>query len=297
MTAETFIIADWGSTNIRAFLYLDGKEAERRDSSEGITKVQGRDCEAVFDKLTGAWFKEHGPLPVTLAGMVGSVNGWVDAPYLDCPADLSALASRLCPVTHSKGYDIRVIPGICVRDSANYNVMRGEETQLAGSLRLAPADIYVMPGTHCKWVYMDGSRVQTFRTAMTGELHATLLKNTLVGFGLPEQKKSAPETFKRGLQEGRDRALLPLLFEIRAARILGGVDPAEVSEYLSGVLIGNEIASLGSVAQGQKIGIVANNALAHRYAEAFKEVGIEVSLIDGEQAFREGIVPIARERA
>lgn len=297
MSAKNFIVADWGSTNIRAFLYLDGKQVEVKKSHEGVTTVRGKDCEGAFDRLTAEWFQKYGPMPVIMAGMVGSINGWTDAAYLDCPVDLSELSSRLTPVTHSKGYTIRIVPGICVRDKDNYNVIRGEETQLAGAFKLSPSKVYIMPGTHCKWVLADGSRVNSFRTAMTGELHSIMMKYSLIGLGAGEQEASEAD-FMAGLERGYcENNIVPRLFEIRGANILGGIKPSHVGEFLSGLLIGSEIASMQKVFQFTKadspLTLIANDFFYARYEKGLKLAGLEAKQLDADTCFLEGIVPLA----
>lgn len=297
MTAKNFIVLDWGSTNIRAFLYLDGKQAEVKKSHEGVTTVRGSDCEGAFDRLTSEWMEKYGPMPAIMAGMVGSINGWVDADYLDCPVDLGRLSERLTEVKHSKGYVIRIIPGICMRDPDNYNVIRGEETQLAGAVKLSPSSVYVMPGTHCKWVLADGSKVQSFRSAMTGEIHAIMMKYSLIGLGAGEQEFSA-EDFEAGLELGfNENNIIPRLFEIRGANILKGIKPCHVGERLSGLLIGSEIASMQKIfkfsPEGGPLTLIANEFFFERYAKGLKLAGLEARRLDADTCFLEGIVPLA----
>ncbi len=298
MAGKNFIVADWGSTNIRAFLYLDGKQTAVKKSPEGVTVVRGRDCEGAFDRLTAEWFKQYGPMPFIMAGMVGSINFWGDAAYLDCPVDLGELSGRLTEVKHSNdAYKIRIVPGLCVRDPDNYNVIRGEETQLAGALTLGPANVYIMPGTHCKWVLADGSKVKSFRTAMTGELHSIMMKYSLVGLGAGEQEASLDD-FKAGLERGYlENNIVPRLFEIRGANILGAIKPSHVGEFLSGLLIGSEIASMQKLFKFTKddgpLTIIANDFLTSRYKEGLKLAGLECTWLNGDDAFIAGIVPLA----
>lgn len=113
------------------------------------------------------------------------------------PADFSAIGQQLTSV----GDKVWIIPGLCVSRDDNQNVMRGEETQLLGARMIAPSSVYVMPGTHCKWVQADRQQINDFRTVMTGELHHLLLRHSLVGAGLPEQV-SAPGAFNAGLERG-----------------------------------------------------------------------------------------------
>lgn len=297
MASKNFIVADWGSTNIRAFLYLDGKQVEVKKSHEGVTVVRGKDCEGAFDRLTAQWFEKYGPMPTIMAGMVGSINGWTDAAYLDCPVDLGDLATQLTEVKHSKGYTIRIVPGICVRDPDNYNVIRGEETQLAGAFKLSPSKVYIMPGTHCKWVLADGSKVKSFRTAMTGEMHSIMMQHSLIGLGAGEQETSA-EDFKRGLERGYfENNIVPRLFEIRGANILGGIKPSHVGEFLSGLLIGAEIASMQKIFQFTKedspLTVIANNFFFERYKQGLELAGLDGVQLDADTCFLEGIIPLA----
>ena len=298
MSAKNFVVCDWGSTNIRAFLYLDGKQVEVKKSHEGVTTVRGKDCEGAFDRLTAEWFQKYGPMPTIMAGMVGSINGWTDAAYLDCPVDLGELSSQLTEVHHSKGYKIRIVPGICVRDKDNWNVIRGEETQLAGAFKLSPSKVYIMPGTHCKWVLADGSRVNSFRTAMTGEMHSIMMKYSLVGLGAGEQEDSEPD-FIAGLERGyTENNIVPRLFEIRGANILGGIKPCHVGEFLSGLLIGAEVASMQKIFKFTKedspLTVIANDFFYARYEKALKLAGLEAKQLDADTCFLEGIIPLAQ---
>ncbi len=162
---------------------------------------------AVFQRVLSPWLHLQA-LPVVMAGMVGSNAGWIEAPYLPCPASLDALAGQLQPVTEAWPVKAWIVPGLSVNRHENHNVMRGEETQLLGAYRERPAPYYVLPGTHSKWAQLDGARVLDFRTVMTGELHHLLLSQSLIGAGLPAQR-AAPEWFQRGLQSGlTDRNIL-----------------------------------------------------------------------------------------
>lgn len=297
---KDFIVIDWGSSNIRAFLYINGQQADIKKSSEGVTVVRGKDCEQAFDRLTKEWFDKYGPLPVTMCGMVGSVNGWVDAQYLPCPVELSNIAYNLTNVEHSKGYDIKIIPGICVKNKDNYNVIRGEETQLAGAANQFKSNVYLMPGTHCKWVRAEDLKVINFRTAMTGELHSILMKYSLIGLGSKEQETSV-DTFKQGLYRGYfENNLVPRLFEIRASNILGSISPSCISEYLSGLLIGAEIASMQKIFEISKddgpITIIGNEFFKDRYAIGLDLADLSYNFIEGDKAILKGIIPIAQNR-
>ncbi|WP_317473850.1 2-dehydro-3-deoxygalactonokinase, partial [Cronobacter sakazakii] len=260
-----YIAIDWGSTNLRAWLYQDAQCLESRQSEAGVTRLNGRTPEAVLAQVTEGWRDDA--TPVVMAGMVGSNAGWKTAPYLPCPARFADIGSQLTTVAER----VFIIPGLCVSRDDNRNVMRGEETQLLGARELAPAPLYIMPGTHCKWVQADAQQVNDFRTVMTGELHHLLLTHSLIGAGLPEQQQSA-DAFNAGLEQGAETdAPLTRLFEVRAAHVLGSLAREHVAEFLSGLLIGNEVASQLRHWQPdskQPLTLVASPSLASRYQRA-----------------------------
>lgn len=285
-----YIAIDWGSTNLRAWHYQDGVCVDSRQTTAGVTRLNGKSPQAVFEEVTRDWRGQN--TPVLMAGMVGSNAGWKIAPYLPCPARFTSLSQQLTPVLDN----IWIIPGMSVQRDDNCNVMRGEETQLLGAKALSQAPLYVMPGTHCKWVHADEHTVQDFRTVMTGELHHLLLNHSLVGAGLPEQQASL-SAFRAGLERGvNDRDLLPRLFEVRAAHVLGELPREEVSEFLSGLLIGNEVAAMTrhyALETRQPVTLVANPSLSQRYVTALALLGFQAQVLDGDEAFQAGIRSIA----
>ena len=278
-----YIAIDWGSTNLRAWLYQDDQCLESRQSAAGVTRLNGESPAAVFSEITRGW--RDGATPAVLAGMVGSNVGWKVAPYLPVPVDFSAIGQQLTSV----GDKVWIIPGLSVSRDANQNVMRGEETQLLGARAIAPSSVYVMPGTHCKWVQADRQQINDFRTVMTGELHYLLLRHSLVGAGLPEQV-SAPGAFNAGLERGlHSPDILPRLFEVRASHVLGSLPREQVGEFLSGLLIGAEVATLSERFRDPQVTIVGGEALANRYQQALSAIGRQTTVVSGDNAFQTGI--------
>jgi len=285
----SYIAIDWGSTNLRAWYYQAGECKEERRSEAGVTRLGERTPAEVFTSVTDGW--PTNDVPVVMAGMVGSNAGWLSVPYLSCPVALGELSSRLTRV-EDKAW---IVPGLSVERDDNYNVMRGEETQLLGALALQPAPLYVMPGTHAKWVQVEQDRVLDFRTVMTGELHHLLLKQSLVGAGLPQQEENAT-AFLDGLQIGsNDASILSRLFEVRASHVLGARDRRHISDFLSGLLIGHEVALMtkNHAAGSQPITIIAGSALAQRYQQALHFIGLDSVTLEGDRAFQHGIRSIA----
>lgn len=294
---DSYIAIDWGSTNLRAWLYLDGKCIDSIQSQAGVTRLAGRSPEQVFDEIIAPW-REH-DVPVLMAGMVGSDAGWITAPYLRCPVRLPDITQQLTTVEPASPANVKIIPGICVERDDNMNVMRGEETQLIGAYAVTPAEFYLLPGTHSKWVQMAGNSVVDFSTVMTGELHHLLLSHSLIGAGLPAQLADNA-AFSAGLQQGfYDTDLVRRLFEVRAARVLGKLAKTSVSDWLSGLLIGHEVAQMQqhyslSRDNGPLV-LVGNPTLTQRYLPALEIAGLQTRVIEGDDAFQAGIRSIVNE--
>ncbi|MCG8157827.1 2-dehydro-3-deoxygalactonokinase [Brenneria goodwinii] len=293
---DSYIAIDWGSTNLRAWLYLNGACVDETQSEAGVTRLNGQTPQQVFQNIVAPWRRHD--VPVVMAGMIGSNAGWLSVPYLPCPIRLTDVARRLTRVDAAKPLAAWIIPGLSIAREDNSNVIRGEETQLIGAYDACPSSLYLMPGTHSKWVQMDGDAVIDFRTVMTGELHHLLLKQSLIGVGIGEQQP-APDAFQRGLEQGfADENIIRCLFETRAAHVLGRLEKSAVSDWLSGLLIGNEVAQMQRqyrIAAGTNVTIIGNPALGARYQQALLNAGLRVQSFDGDQTFQAGIRSIVNE--
>lgn len=280
----SFIAVDWGSTHLRAWLYRDGKCVEQQQQPLGVSRLSVISAREVFDQHIAPW-RQNDRLPVVMAGMIGSDAGWLPVPYLPCPAALHDLSARLYAVAEQ----VWIVPGLMYQADGHHNVMRGEETQLLGAMALAPASCYVLPGTHCKWVRTAHGTVQQFATAMTGELHHLLMSHSLIGKGLPAQQDDA-RAFQAGLQSGLDSpSLVTRLFEGRAARLLGHLPAEQVSEWLSGLLIGAEVAAMLAEHPVTAITLVGSESLCRRYRQALDIKGVTAHEVAGDTAFLHGI--------
>jgi 2-dehydro-3-deoxygalactonokinase len=276
--AAALIALDWGTSSLRAWLLdSEGRVLEQRQAPRGIMQVQDADFAAVLEAFTGDWRQRYPDLRAVAAGMIGSAQGWVEARYLPCPAGPEELADAL---VSAPGGALLIVPGVAQYGDAP-NVMRGEETQIAGALGLRPllrqASRLLLPGTHSKWVEIAGGRIARFETFMTGELFAVLRNHSILGrlaqatSPVPEQAEAA---FLRGVEAVRAHGrVAPLLFSARALALTGGL-PAELTlDYLSGLLIGDEIASaLQSGAAPDAL--IGDPALCRRYRLALTAFGV-----------------------
>lgn len=302
--ADAALLAlDWGTTSLRAYLYdAEGRVLATRASTAGIMNLprspQDGGFDAAFEAACGTWL-EHAPdLPVLAAGMVGSAQGWLEAPYVETPADADALVAGIVRVRAACGAMLHIVPGVLQRGELP-NVMRGEETQIFGALEedsngdasadpSADADsaarsLIGLPGTHAKWAVVQGGRIERFHTFMTGEVFAALREHTILGRTMVTPDHPDTEAFLRGVSIAREKGQagpLATVFSARTLGLTGQLKPAAQPDYLSGLLIGHELAGLDAVLTQQRTSLAAqslrligNEALCERYRLALAQFG------------------------
>ncbi|KQY89325.1 2-dehydro-3-deoxygalactonokinase [Pelomonas sp. Root1444] len=283
MPDAKLIALDWGSTRLRAFLLGDGgKVLATRQSNDGAATLHGAEAYArALGDLIGDWRADHPALQLLACGMVGSQYGWREAPYVRCPADAAALAGQVLKLDER----LSIVPGL-VDDAAQPDVMRGEETQIVGALALHPelADeaCLVLPGTHSKWARVRDGRVTGFATHMTGELFALLRQHSVLARLMPADGASptAPEAFLQGMDAAREEGgLAHQLFAVRTLGLFKQLAPEQLPDYLSGLLIGHEIASELRGAAPGRIALVGDPALCARYVQALTRFGQPAPLL------------------
>lgn len=273
--AQTELIGlDWGSSSLRAYLLDEqGGILETRTRGWGIRRLPPGGFDAALDDVLAGW----PALPLLAAGMVGSRDGWREVPYVDLPAGLDAVARALSHVDSAGGRRVHLIPGL--RHIATADVMRGEETEIFGALALQPVlaarSALLLPGTHSKWVSVRNGRVLDFTTSMTGELYAAVRHHTILGAGLGADDPPVDhEAFLRGVVAARDSGAagaLSRLFSARALVLAGRLAQLAVPDYLSGLLIGEELRAAlaaGRIDRATPLQLIGNAPLCRRYAAA-----------------------------
>jgi 2-dehydro-3-deoxygalactonokinase len=298
MTAA-LIALDWGTSSLRAWrLDRAGAILERRRRDLGILKVEGGNFAAAFESAVGDWLRASPHAPVLMAGMVGSRQGWVEAPYADCPAGVDAIGRHLAAVP---GHDrVRIVPGLARRETNRApDVMRGEETQIFG-LDLKEA-LAILPGTHSKWTSVRGGAIDWFATFMTGEVYDVLRRHSILGRMMMEDtpRDGVPAGFAEGLRETLfgGSGVLQSLFSTRTRGLFGELAPQEAPGYLSGLLIGSEVfEGLAALDRRQnrpaEAVLIGTEALTPLYAFALAEAGI-ASTVAGEDCCARGLYRIA----
>jgi len=298
-THAALIALDWGTSSLRAYL-LDsaGRTLETRPLPWGIMRLPERHAdtriavsaddgfEIAFDEACGDWLHEYPYLPVIASGMVGSAQGWREAAYLDVPMELSGIARSMTTIERPGHTSIHIVPGLIQRTNLP-NVMRGEETQIAGILaarQKEESDLLIgLPGTHSKWVRIRKGQVVHFDTYMTGEVYAALRDHTILGRTMHMNAPANAQGFTRGLAvagsaEGRS-GLLSNLFSTRTLGLTGQLDGGAQTDYLSGLLIGHEVMSVLALQRAQgvlpHIVLCGQDDLCARYVQALRLYGAD----------------------
>ena len=280
--STSLIAIDWGTTSARAYrLDATGEIRATRSAPLGIGQLRDGGFAAALATLLGDWRDDAAPR--IACGMIGSRQGWVEAPYVECPAELAEFGRALTP---TPGHELVIVPGArCIGASGVPDVMRGEETQLVGAIRGDDARLLaVLPGTHSKWAIVEHGRLKEFATFMTGELYAVLLAHSILGRMAVDAADVADaaggEAFARGVARGSaGDGLAHAIFGARTLALAGELAPQHVSDWLSGVLIGDEIRSARRWAQergsdGKSVRVIGEGALVARYSRALEALGV-----------------------
>jgi 2-dehydro-3-deoxygalactonokinase len=289
MRFDTSLLAiDWGTTNRRIYRIEQGAVTQTERDDRGVTAM----AQTGYAEEIAAIRARFGDLPVLMAGMVGSTIGWQVAPYVPAPAGLDEIAQGLAWIDARTA----IVPGVSLVDGRRADVMRGEEVQLLGACAagMAPGDaLLAQPGTHCKWVEMRGGRIADFVTAMTGELFAMLRKQSILAPQLGAPVADGP-AFREGVEDGKRADLAASLFGVRAAKLMGVRDDADAAAYVSGLLIGADVAARLAQSDHAEVQLLADPVLGSLYAIAIEANGRAARLVDSHAAFLAGIVQLGK---
>jgi 2-dehydro-3-deoxygalactonokinase len=292
--SQPLIALDWGTTRARAFLIgADGAVLDRRSADRGIQSVPEGGFPAAFDAIAGDFRRARPDAAIVLAGMVGSRNGWVEAPYVACPATPEAIATAAMPVKLADGAQALILPGLSCDDGA-FDVMRGEETLILG-LGLEDG-LTCLPGTHSKWAVVESGRIARFASFMTGEVYGLLRQNSILSRLAAEPAGSdATDGARLGFAAaGRAGGLLNAAFAARTEVLAGRMAPGCVGPFLSALLVGQEIAGATALfGRPPLIHLVADGVMAQSYGAGLGAAGLAYQTTTPEAAFVAGVSRMA----
>jgi 2-dehydro-3-deoxygalactonokinase len=238
------IAIDWGTSSARAYALGDrGQVVSERNAPFGVQRISDGKFADALSALCGG--KVPAGVPLIASGMIGSRQGWVEAPYCECPAGFDAIAAALIRVPETR---LRIVPGLSCRGADGMpDVIRGEETQVFGALSasIGVRQVIVLPGTHSKWVIAGPEGIETFATFMTGELYAVLREHSILGRLAVAAIDDDAAALDRGVRHSlrQDASLTHDLFSARTLALTEALAPTGVADYLSGLLLGAEISA------------------------------------------------------
>jgi 2-dehydro-3-deoxygalactonokinase len=268
-----WIAVDWGTTNLRAFaMGPEGIRAEAM-SEDGMGRLTPSDFEPALIQLIEPWLGP-GVTPVLACGMVGSRQGWCEAPYRATPCTPMDVGQMVRVPVRDPRITVQIVPGL--KQVKPADVMRGEETQIAGALALDPAfdGAMCLPGTHSKWVQISAGEVVSFQTYLTGEMFALLSTQSALRHGMAATGWDE-DAFDLGVANGmaRPERLAAHLFRLRAEGLIADLGPDAARAQLSGLLIGAELAAARPYWLGARVVLVGSPALTALYARALAAMG------------------------
>jgi len=278
----SLIVADWGTSNLRIWgMDHQGNIVHTANSDKGMSSLEPSEFEPYLISQIKNWLprEENARCHVVICGMAGAKSGWKEAPYLKVPCPPIDKEKTIQVETKDKRISVSILPGIMQKSPPD--VMRGEETQIAGYLSKKPDfdGIICLPGTHTKWVHISVGEIVSFRTFMTGEIYQTLsecsiLKNSVKSndFDLTTFLEAFGDTYSN------PALLSSKLFGLRAADLLENISTKFLKSKLSGYLVGSELAGAKSYWLGQNIVMIGNDELCILYKKALKNLGLNVTI-------------------
>lgn len=277
-----WIAVDWGTTNLRAWaMDAGGRPLARATAEKGMAALRPEQFEPALLEAVGDWLPARGPTLALACGMVGARQGWTEAPYREVPCAPLARDSFARAQTVDERITVRIAGGL--RQSDPPDVMRGEETQIAGLLAERPGyeGTACMPGTHTKWVAIRAGKVERFKSFITGELYSLLARHSVlkhsVGAGEFRVEDFDAEVERR--LEGPDRPLSDA-FSLRAEDLLFGAKPEILRAKLSAMLVVAEIRAASTYLEEGALTLIGDRRICGLYGSALQKLGVQAEIPD-----------------
>jgi 2-dehydro-3-deoxygalactonokinase len=286
-----WIAADWGTSNLRVWaMSPDGSALDRAESDDGMGRLERAGFEPALIRLIAPWLPTGRTTTVVACGMVGSRQGWIEAPYRAVPCAPLDAGHMVSPAVTDRRIAVRVVPGL--KQDRPADVMRGEETQIAGLLARDPDfdGVLCLPGTHSKWVRISAGEVVGFQTCLTGELFAILAGQSVLRHSVGKDGWD-DVAFAEAVSDAMSRPerVAARLFTLRADALLTGLSPAVARARLSGLLIGMELAATRGYWLGQDVVLIGADKISAAYRAALSEQGIAARLMQVEDMTLAGL--------
>ena len=285
-----WIAVDWGTTRLRVWAMQGPKAVQSRNSDKGMGGLSRDGFEPALLELIADWLPASGRMPVIACGMVGARTGWAEAEYRAVPCTPLDPHQAIRPAVRDARLDVRILPGLS--QAAPADVMRGEETQIAGYLASDPGfdGTLCLPGTHCKWVRIARGRVEAFQTYMTGEMFSLISRQSVLRLSLGGATPDIEAAAQSAAEAMADpHAVERGLFSLRAGALLHNLVPEQAAGRLSGLLIGAELGAARDFWHNRRTIIIGAPELAALYETPMRAAGADVARMDGGQLVLAGL--------
>ena len=294
------IVADWGTSNLRVWgIDHQGKVIKTTTNGKGMSSLMSSEFESHLIGLIENWLPEekNAKCPIIICGMAGAKTGWKEAAYLKAPCPPINEEKIIQVETEDQRISVSIIPGIMQKSPPD--VMRGEETQIAGYLSKNPDfdGIICLPGTHTKWVHISAGEIVSFKTFMTGEIFLSLSEHSILKSSVQSDGLDLTSFLEAFEDTYSNPALLSSkLFGLRAADLLENTSSKLLKSKLSGYLIGSELAGAKSYWLGQNIVMIGNDDLCILYQKALKKLGLNATIENTQNVTLYGLQQACRGR-
>ncbi|MEO0542303.1 MAG: 2-dehydro-3-deoxygalactonokinase [Pseudomonadota bacterium] len=308
MDEAAAILVDWGTSNLRVWAVgPDGKVKSQANSDAGMRTLDRSAFPLKLDDILAQLSTGTEDVPIVMCGMVGSRQGWVEAPYQNVPASFDKLIGAAKRIDGLNGRDIRILPGLARINPDLPDVMRSEETQLLGLQAMgcfgstSGDHLVCMPGSHAKWAIADDVKVKDFHTAITGELIAAIISGTVLrhAFGnltkLPDID-AGDDTFIAAVDHGlrNPTGILNAIFATRPRTLLSDADVVQSAAWLSGSVIGHDVAAaLHRWKKRPQMILLGGGKQGPLYQAALQRAGVRPSYVDADEASIAGLLKAA----
>ena len=296
----SLIAADWGTSNLRVWgIDHEGKVVNTITNGKGMSSLMPSEFEPYLISLIENWLpkEKNAKCPIIICGMAGAKTGWKEAAYLKAPCPPINEEKTIQLETEDQRISVSIIPGIMQKSPPD--VMRGEETQIAGYLSKNPGfdGIICLPGTHTKWVHISTGEIVSFKTFMTGEIFLSLSEHSILKSSVQSDDLDLTSFLEAFEDTYSNPALLSSkLFGLRAADLLENTSTKLLKSKLSGYLIGSELAGAKSYWLGQNIVMIGNNDLCILYQKALKKLGLNATIENAQNVTLYGLQQACRGR-
>ncbi len=280
--AADWIAVDWGTSQLRVWaMNAADQPLAEASSGAGMASLSPLGFEPALLDLIVGWLDLTRVTDVVACGMVGARQGWAEADYATVPGPPRGPEPFTRPKARDGGISVHILPGM--RQDSPPDVMRGEETQIAGLLSREPRfeGVVCLPGTHTKWVDVSAGEVVSFRSFMTGEMFALLSSQSVLRHSVGASGWSE-EDFVAAVDDALTQPELvsAKLFGLRAEALLSGLSPERSRARLSGLLIGMELAGSRPYWLGKQVVMIGASRLVEAYRLALRHGGLEARVLD-----------------